>query len=271
MLTSKEVAEAYIEVGEKKANYPLYKMIGLAILAGIFIAFASVASNTVSATVDSGSIAKLLAGLVFPGGLAMVLCCGTELFTGDCLLVISVLKKRITLFKMLRCWFFVYIGNLIGSVIIAGLINMSGQLSFFHNELALNTISVAVKKVSYTFSQGLAMGILCNILVCTAVVMAFSGKTVSDKVLGTFFPILLFILSGFEHCVANMYYIPAGIMALSNPEYLNMAIEQGIHIEKLNIGAFFINNLLPVTLGNIIGGAIFIGAMYYFLYLRENH
>ncbi|MGP1410262.1 MAG: formate/nitrite transporter family protein [Peptoanaerobacter stomatis] len=271
MLSAKEVAEQYIELGEKKSGYPLYKMIGLAILAGIFIALASVASNTVSATVESGSIAKLLAGLVFPGGLIMVLCCGTELFTGDCLLVISLLKKKISLFRMLRCWFFVYIGNLIGSVIIAGLINMSGQLSFFNNELALTTIKVAVKKVSYTFSQGLAMGILCNILVCTAVIMAFSGKTLSDKVLGTFFPILLFILSGFEHCVANMYYIPSGMMALSNSEYVKMAVEHNIHIEKLNIGSFFINNLLPVTIGNIIGGAIFIGAFYWFLYLREEH
>jgi len=269
MLSAKEVAEQYIELGEKKSGYPLYKMIGLAILAGIFIALASVASNTVSATVESGSIAKLLAGLVFPGGLIMVLCCGTELFTGDCLLVISLLKKKISLFRMLRCWFFVYIGNLIGSVIIAGLINMSGQLSFFNNELALTTIKVAVKKVSYTFSQGLAMGILCNILVCTAVIMAFSGKTLSDKVLGTFFPILLFILSGFEHCVANMYYIPAGLIAKSNPVYLQMAVERGIEVSNLTISAFLFKNLFPVTIGNLIGGML-VGAMYWYIYLRED-
>lgn len=269
MLSSKEVATMYIDLGEKKANYPLYKMITLAILAGIFIAFASVASNTVTSTVENQSIAKLLAGLVFPGGLAMVLCCNTELFTGDCLIIISVLKKRLSLMKMLRCWFFVYIGNLIGSVIIAYLINMSGQLSFFDNHLAITTMKVAVKKVSYTFSQGLAMGILCNILVCTAVVMAASSKSIAGKVSGLFFPILLFILSGFEHCVANMYYIPAGILASLNPTYASLAVENSIHIEKLTISSFFLNNLLPVTLGNIIGGAIFIGAAYWFMYLRE--
>ena len=271
MLTSAEVAKEYIELGYKKANYPLYKMIGLSILAGMFIAFASVGSNTVSATVTSGSIGKLLAGLIFPGGLAMVLCCGTELFTGDCLLIISVLKKKLTVSKMLRCCFFVYLGNFIGSVLIAFLIYSSGQLSFFDNDLAVNTIKVAVKKVSFTFTQGVSLGILCNILVCTAVVLAASSKNLTDKIVGLFFPILLFTLSGFEHSVANMYYISSGLFAIQNPTYAQLAVEHGIHIEKLNVGAFFINNLLPVTIGNIIGGALFIGAFYWFLYLREEH
>ena len=269
MLTSQELAKEYIDLGYKKANYPLYKMIGLAILAGMFIAFASVASNTVSATVQNGSISKLLSGLVFPGGLAMVLCCGTELFTGDCLLTIALLKKKITMSKMLKCWFFVYIGNLIGSVFIAFLIHTSGHLSLFDNAVAINTIKVAVKKVSITFTQGISLGILCNILVCTAVVMAASCKSMTEKIAGLFFPILLFILSGFEHSVANMYYIPAGLFALTNKDYVNLAMEHNIHVEKLNIMSFFTDNLLPVTIGNIIGGAICIGVMYWFLYLRD--
>ena len=269
MLTSKELATEYIELGYKKANYPLYKMIGLAILAGMFIAFASVASNAVSATVQNGSIAKLLAGLIFPGGLAMVVCCGTELFTGDCLLTIALLKKKITISKMLRCWFFVYVGNLIGSVFIAFLIYSSGHLSLFDNAIAINTIKVAVKKVSITFTQGISLGILCNILVCTAVIMAASCKSMTDKIVGLFFPILLFIVSGFEHSVANMYYIPAGLFALTNKDYVILAKQQGILVEKLNLVSFFTDNLLPVTIGNIIGGAICIGVMYWFLYLRD--
>ena len=124
--------------------------------------------------------------------------------------------------------------------------------------------------MSHGFTGNVSLGILCNILVCLSTLMAAAGKSACDKIAGLFFPIMLFILCGFEHCVANMYYVPAAILALQNPVYRDLALEHGMHIENLSVASFFLNNLLPVTLGNMIGGALMISGVYYFLYLRKH-
>ena len=271
MLTSQEVAELYVELGQKKANYSVLKLILLAMFGGMMIGLASVGANTVSATVDNPSIAKLLSGLVFPTGLAMVAICGAELLSSSCLVILSVFSSKLSYAKLFTYWFWVFIGNILGSLVIAVIMYLSGQFSFFDNQIALTTIKVAIKKVSLTPLEAVSLGILCNLLVCLAILMAVAGKSLADKVAAVYLPIMLFILCGFEHCVANMYYIPAGILALQNPEYKALAIEKGLHIDKLSIMSFLFNNLLWVIVGNIIGGTVIIAGMYYLLYLRKQH
>lgn len=268
MLSTKEVMEKYVSLGENKVNTPFLKTLLLAVIAGFFIALAGVGANAAIATIENPSIAKLISAVVFPAGLSMVSCAGCELFTGDSLIVISLLDKKIKFSSMLKCWIIVYIGNLIGSVLIALLASASKQLSLYDSKLAVMTISIAVKKTSLSFSQGLFLGIGCNFLVCIAVLIALSANSTADKIAGVFFPILLFVVSGFEHSVANMYYIPAGIIAKMNPEYLRLAVEKGIEVDRLNISSFLLKNLLPVTIGNLIGGTL-VGLLYWYIYLRK--
>jgi formate/nitrite transporter len=175
---------------------------------------------------------------------------------------------------MLRNWFFVYTGNFAGAMIVVLLVFASGQFDFSHGLLGGFTIKTAAYKAGLSFGKALVMGILCNQLVCLAVWMAAAAKDVTGKLLAIFFPIWLFITSGFEHCVANMYYIPAGILAKSNPVWTEQALTLGASpeaVEALNIPSFLLGNLLPVTLGNIIGGAVFVGMAYWLIHLRGNY
>ena len=166
MFAPEEVAKNVIYIGKKKASMPAGKILALGVMAGLFIALAAAGSNTISCTIGNGSIAKLLSGLIFPAGLSMVLLAGSELFTGNCLMVISLIEKEISLKSMLRNWVIVYIGNFIGSVIAAVLIYFSGQLDLFDGALAVHTIQVAAAKSSLTFAKAFCLGILCNFLVC---------------------------------------------------------------------------------------------------------
>lgn len=269
-----EITEKYVEVGCKKTNLPVFRLLLLGILAGAFIAFASQGSNVAIHNIESVGIAKALAGALFTTGLMMVLITGAELFTGNMLIVVSCLEGRSKWFGLLKNWFFVYLGNFIGSMIIVVLIILSGQFNFSNGFLGGFTIKTASYKVSLSFSNAFFMGILCNWLVCMAVWMAFAARDIAGKLLAVFFPIWLFITSGFEHSIANMYYIPAGILARSNPSWANAAIEMGVSSDKLNSlnwSGFFVKNLIPVTLGNIIGGALFVGTIYWlsFLYKKK--
>ncbi|MDR1329036.1 MAG: formate/nitrite transporter family protein [Oscillospiraceae bacterium] len=265
MNSPKEVAQNYIAVGEAKAKLPAGKMTVLAILAGMFIALAGAGSTIASVTVASPSLAKLMGALVFPVGLAMTLIAGSELFTGNCLLIIPVLERRIKVSDMLRNWFFVYVGNLIGGFLVAALAVYGGTFSLFDNAAAGAVINTAVAKASLSFGDALLRGILCNFLVCIAVWISFAAKDVVGKVAGLFLPIMLFVLSGYEHSVANMYYISAGLFAAKNPAYAAAATA---NLTKLSWGSMFGKNLLPVTLGNIIGGVLLVGVAYWFTYLR---
>jgi formate transporter len=275
-LTPPEITEATIQTGIKKSKMTILNMIILGILAGAFIAFATEGSNMASfnllAKPETYGLGKVLAGAVFGTGLMLVLIAGGELFTGNTMMIAGVLEKKVGIKAMLKNWFFVYVGNFIGSILIVYMMNQSGLFSSGDSMLGAVTIKIAAYKVGLTFIQALFLGIMCNWLVCLAVWMAYGAKDMTGKIFAIFFPIWLFITSGFEHSVANMYYIPAGIMAKGNKTLTDAAAVLGVTSEKLNHlnwETFFVNNLIPVTLGNIIGGGIFVAAVYWFVYIRS--
>ena len=264
-----EIADFTVNVGVKKANLTITNQFALGVLAGAFIAFGAQAANIVTHTISDIGIAKLIGGLIFPAGLMLVLMAGAELFTGNSLMIIALAERRITLSQLLRSWLVVYSGNFAGSVLVALLISWSGQLNYTGGLLGGVTLKAAAGKVSLTFTQAFTLGILCNWLVCLAVWMSFGAKDGISKAVCVFFPIWLFVASGFEHSIANMYYIPAGILAKS--AYTANALELGVSqaaIDSLNWCTMFTRNLLPVTLGNILGGAGFVGCVYWFVYVR---
>lgn len=265
-----EVARNYIATGKAKSNMSVLKMLILGIMAGIFIGLGGAASTTAAVSVTEASVARLFTGVVFPGGLTMVLLAGSELFTGNCLLVIPLLEKEIKVSGLLKNWIVVYIGNFIGGILVAAGFIFSHQASLFGNGLAVSVISTAVAKCSLTFSDALVRGIMCNFLVCIAVWISFAAKDVVGKIIGLFFPIMMFVICGFEHSVANMYYICAGIFANGIDTYHEAAMAAGIDSSVLTTGNFLAGNLLPVTIGNIIGGAVCVGCVYWFVYLRKS-
>ena len=271
-LTPSEIAEFAVNVGVKKANLSVIKQFLLGILAGAFIAFGSQVANMAAYDISSVSIGKFIAGLIFPAGLMLVLMAGAELFTGNCLMIIAFAEKKISFIKMLRSWLIVYLGNLAGGILIAYLISWSGQLNYSAGLLGGFTLKAAAGKVMLSFMNAFVLGILCNWLVCLAVWMSFGAKDGISKAVVIFFPIWLFVASGFEHSIANMYYISAGILAKANTLYVNKALELGTSqaaVDALNWGAMFTKNLLPVTLGNILGGSGLVGIVYWFVSLRN--
>lgn len=266
-----EIAEGFIETGRKKAALSPFSQFALGILAGAFIAFAAEGSNVAIHTMASVGLAKALAGALFSVGLMLVIVAGGELFTGNCLMVLSLSERKISLGAMLRNWAVVYLGNFAGAILVAFLVLCSGQLGFSGGLLGGFTIKVAAYKTSLSFIEAFVMGIMCNWLVCLAVWMAAGTKDMAGKLLAIFFPIWLFVTSGFEHSIANMYYIPAGIFAKGNRAWVNAAISLGSTQEKIDSltwASFALGNLLPVTLGNIVGGGLFVGMAYWFIYLR---
>lgn len=266
-----EIADSAVNIGIRKAGMTLPAKFLLGILAGAFIAFGSQAASLVTHTITDPAAAKLTAGLIFPAGLIAVLMAGAELFTGNCLMIIPLVKKRITLTELLSSWLIVYLGNFAGSLIVACLVSLSGQWNMSAGLLGAFTLKVAAGKISLSFTETVTLGILCNWLVCLAVWMSFGAKDGITKAICAFFPVWVFIASGFEHSVANMYYIPAGIIAKSSPLYVAKAIEIGVsqaNIDALGWVSMFTRNLIPVTIGNIIGGCVFVGLAYWYVYLR---
>jgi len=275
-LSPSEIAEYTINAGVKKTKLTALNMFILGILAGAFIAFAAEGSNMAAynlfAKPETYGLGKALAGAIFGTGLMLVLIAGGELFTGNTMIIAGILDKKVTLKAMLKNWFFVYLGNFAGSILIAYMMNHSGLYGSSADLLGGMTIKIASYKVGLTFMQAFYLGIMCNWLVCLAVWMCYGAKDMSGKILAVFFPIWLFITSGFEHSVANMYYIPAGIMAKGTKAYADAAFTLGVTPEKLTHltwGSFVYNNLIPVTLGNIVGGGIFVGAVYWFIYAKK--
>jgi len=269
ILNVKEAVNAYKNGCENKCSMSVGVTIGKSILAGMMIAFGAAASSVAAHNIGNVGLARLVAGTVFPVGLMMVILLGAELFTGDCLLAVGLPEKDITAIKFIRTLVLVYFGNLIGGVLLSWLIVECGQLDYSKGLLGAYTINVALNKVSLTPMKAITSGILCNILVCAAVLMALCAKDVTGKIMASFFVIMLFVTAGFEHCVANMYYITAGLMAKLNPSYVAVAMEQyGLtaeRLEMLNIKSMIVNNLIPVTIGNIIGGACFVALPLYYL------
>ena len=260
-------------VYEKKAGQNIKKTLILSFIAGIFIALGAVASTLASFNLlgdpNALGLGKLIQGLTFTPGLIFVLLAGGELFTGNNLMAIAYFDKKISLGALLKSWIIVYLGNFIGSIFVAFLIYKSGQWKMADNLLAARVILIANSKVNLSFSEALILGIFCNFLVCLGVWMAFGTKDYVGKVCSAIFPVVAFVISGFEHSVANMYYIPAGIFAKNIPAFVEKTGLSGHDLIGLNFSNMFTKNLIPVTIGNIIGGAILVGLVYFLAYKVE--
>ena len=240
--------------GERKCALTPAKAFLLAILAGALIAFGGAATNTAAHTAQGAGSVRLICGLLFPFGLGIVVLTGSELFTGNCLIAVSLAQKRVTLTAMLRNWVTVYLGNFVGALLVASCCAFIGQMDYSSGGLAIFTMKLAASKCALSFPAAVALGIACNVLVCLGVLCAMTAKDTVGKILGAYIPVALFVLCGFEHSVANMFYVPAGLFAASVPEYAALAAQSGLDLSGLTWGAFLVNNLLPVTIGNMIGG-----------------
>lgn len=248
MLSPTQFLDRYAETGAAKTKKPFIQLLLLGILAGFLIGLGGSVTNIACFGIENPSIAKVTAGLLFPFGLIMVIFTGAELFTGNCLIPISILAHKTTFGNMLRNWITVYLGNFAGAVALAAACAFMGQFSMGDSQLAVYTMQVASTKCSLSFGKAFVFGILCNVLVCVAVACATCASSAIGKAVGAYLPIAFFVINGFEHCVANMFYIPAGLFA----KILYPAL--GADFAALTWGSFLLRNLLPVTLGNIVGG-----------------
>lgn len=267
-----EIIEKNMKACEEKAKLALGKMILLGIIAGAFIALGGATSSTAVHALENVGVARVLAGTIFPVGLMMIVFVGGELFTGNCLIVQAMIDKRVPWTACVRNLVVVYFSNLIGALIIDVLIYFSGNLDYTGGLLGAYAIKVAVGKVAITPLKGITSGILCNILVCIAILMAAAAKDVTGKIWANFFPIMAFVVGGFEHCVANMFYIPVGMMAAHNSIYVQKA-QEAYGITQAQIDGLTVwnslGNFVPVTIGNILGGMLFVGVPCYFIYKKE--
>lgn len=267
-----EMAERAEDIGVKKVEMDGLTLFLLAVLAGAFIALGAIFATVVTAGAAGAlpfGVGKLLGGLVFCLGLILVIVGGAELFTGNTLIVIAWAARKVTLDALLRNWSMVFMGNFVGALGTAGLVFLGRQHTFGGGAVGQNMLSIATGKLEYTFVQAIALGILCNGLVCLAVWLTYSARTTTDKILAIIFPISAFVAAGFEHSVANMYFVPIGLLVKDLDEAWVAANAPGLDLSGLTWGNFLIKNLLPVTIGNIIGGAVLVAAIYWFIYRRD--
>ena len=252
----------------RKANRDFISAFFLAVQAGSFIALGAALFTSVIHDSSLGvGLTKLIGGMTFSLGLILVIIAGADLFTGDTLMVMGCFSGKIKVRQMLRGWMFVFSGNLAGSLVIVMLVYFSGHWLGNSGAVGAKALAIANGKVNLTFTQAVASGMLCNILVCLAIWLCYSSRSVTDKILSILFPITAFVAMGFEHSIANMYFIPAGLVLKHNPEIVGLL--NGADLSNLTIPGFLLKNLLPVTIGNMVGGAIFVGTIYWILYLRK--
>lgn len=286
-LIPKDMATKAENVGVAKANLGAGQMFAMAILAGAFIAMGANYATTVWAglgkiVVTAGKdvvfttgfpygLQRLLGGLVFATGLIMVVIGGSELFTGNCLIPMAWASKKVTTGAMLRNWVIVYLGNFVGSILSAYLVFLGNQHTFGGGAVGVTALNIGIAKCSLGFTQCVVLAMFCNALVCMAVWLCFSARGTGDKVLAIIPPISAFVACGFEHCVANMYFIPSALFIKGlDPEYfakVAAGLKDGGAV--LTWGNFFVANLIPATIGNIIGGAVMVGGMYWFIFCRQ--
>ncbi|KXK30223.1 MAG: nitrite/formate transporter [Candidatus Brocadia sinica] len=269
-----QIASRIDKVATAKARLSFAQTFILGILAGVYIGIGAQFATLVTcdSTLHYG-LTSLIAGIVFSLGLMLVVIGGAELFTGNCLIIMGYVGKRITTRELLNNWIISFLGNLVGSLTMVCWMYKTHQWEFFHNMVGAKALLIAHTKVNLTFKTALARGVLCNAMVCLAVWLCFSGRSVADKVLSIVFPIGGFVASGFEHCVANMYFIPIGIVLRKNPDIVAAAEKMAgktLDLSQLTWSGFFVNNLLPVTMGNIVGGVILVGIVFWFVYLRPH-
>ncbi|MGZ9224400.1 MAG: formate/nitrite transporter family protein [Anaerolineales bacterium] len=268
-LTPAQIADKVVTICVKKTGYEFWTMFALALFGGAFIAFGAIIATTVGTLPKDFpfGVAAILKGLVFTVGLILVIVGGAELFTGNNLILLAVLCNKARLSGMLRNWVVVYLGNFVGAIIIAILIALSRQYTMGGGGIGQTMFKIAEAKSSLAFGPAVALGILCNILVCMAVWMAISARTTAGKIAAIIPPIATFVAAGFEHSIANMYFMPVALFIKAfDPAFVATL---GFDIAHVTWGNFLANNLLPVTIGNIIGGTIFVDAMYWFIFLRD--
>jgi len=270
------------QTGIKKAALGGLTTFALAVLAGAFIALGAVFCTTIMAgsTAATGAteatsippygVTRLLGGLTFCLGLILVVVAGAELFTGNNLIVMAWANRQVSTSKLLRNWVIVYLGNFVGSIATAIILFLSKQYISGNNAVGLTALSIANTKAGLDFIPALMLGVMCNALVCLAIWLCFSARSTTDKILSILFPITAFVAIGFEHSIANMYFIPIGLLIkeFAAPEFWDAIGKTTASYSNLTVDAFFLKNLLPVTIGNIIGGAGMVGVMYWFVYLR---
>jgi formate transporter FocA len=269
-----EMAAKAEELGVSKAAMSATRLFVLAVLAGAFIALGAAFSTTVAAGAPSAlpyGLLRLAAGLVFSLGLILVVVGGAELFTGNNLIVMAWANRKVSTARLLRNWGIVYLGNFVGATATAVLVYLSGQYTFGNGAVGAAALATAQAKVGLGFAQAVALGVLCNALVCLAVWLSYGGRSVTDKILAVVPPVAAFVAAGFEHSVANMYFVPVGLLIKAGaPDSFWVGIGKADgDYPALTWGQFVVSNLLPVTLGNIFGGAVLVGAVYWFVYLRK--
>lgn len=280
-----EMATRAEYLGVRKAEMPAFTMFMLAILAGAFISLGAVFGTTLAAggmlvTAADGSVAfttglpfgvtRLLTGLAFCLGLILVVVGGAELFTGNNLIVMAWASGKVSTSSLLRNWGIVYAGNFVGAFATSVLMFFTRQYTFGSDSIGITALRIAVFKCSFEFWQAIALGILCNGLVCLAVWLTYSARTTLDKIAAIIFPITAFVAAGFEHSIANMYFIPIALLVkMFDPEYMARVGEQVTGLDALTWQAFFVSNLIPVTIGNIIGGSVLVASIYWVVFLRS--
>ncbi len=263
-----DVADRLQSIGVTKAKMPFNKMMMLAILAGVFISFGAMYYTVVMTEPSTAwGASKMLGGIAFSLGFILVVIAGAELFTGNNLIVMAWANSLISTMQILRNWLLVYLGNAIGALITLWFVYLSGYLEGHHYQVGVTAMNIALHKVDHTFVEGFFLGVFCNALVCLASWMTYAARSVTDKILAIIMPISAFVAMGFEHCIANMFMIPLGILAKLNPDILYKSSLSEEQIALLDMSGF-LNNVIPVTLGNIVGGAGLIAFAYYVIYLR---
>lgn len=267
LFTAAETAANYANAGAAKAKLPISKMLVLGVLAGFLIGFPSCVTNMATYALDNNSTIRMISGLLFAFGLGMVVISGAELFTGNTLITISVLEKKATLGGMLRNWLFVYIGNFVGSMVLSFICAQFGWLSAGNGALAVASMRTAVSKMTMPFQNAFFMGILCNILVTIGVLLSLSGKDGISRFIGAWAPVMFFVTCGFNHSIADMTYCMLGLFAKNVPAYVEAAQAAGVALDSLTWGQYIVGNLIPVTLGNIVGG-VAVGFTFWFSFLR---
>lgn len=263
MFTPAQVTDNYTAAAKAKTEKKGALVFILAVFGGMVIALGAATSNTAIHSIENISAARIIAGAMFAFGLPVIVLTGAELFTGNSLLAIPLIRKNISAAAMLKNWGIVYLGNFLGAAFVAACCAFSGQFNFSGGGLAVFTIQTAAAKCALPFGRAVILGFFCNVLVCAGVFCALTAQSTGGRVIGAYLPVFLFVCCGFEHSVANMYYIPAGLFAMQNGQYAVLASAAGVNTAALGWPAFLGANLLPVTIGNILGGVFFALVMHF--------
>jgi formate/nitrite transporter len=258
------------QVGEAKANLPTLTILALSVLAGAFIALGAMFATTVMSNGETFpyGVNRLLGGLTFSLGLILVVVAGAELFTGNNLIAMAWASRRVSTGRLLGNWALVWVGNFAGAIATAGIMYFTRQYTFGHGAVGETALTIANTKTGLGWGQAFALGIFCNALVCLAVWLSYGARTVTDKILAIVFPISAFVASGFEHSVANMYFISIGLFVKHDRGWLSSLGSSAPDTSNITWGNFLWGNLVPVTLGNVVGGGLMVGIVYWFIYLR---